>query len=239
MPIYADPDVVPEIWVGALASPAGSIVILNPDSGSGKTRDLRYAERVARAHEGGLEVLGYVDTGYGARPPEAVMADVDQYVSWYGVDGVFFDQASGALARLGHYRSITAAARARGLAVALNMGVPDVHSGYAEIADVLGVFEGAPDAHRAARFPSWMSDPTRLARLWHLVFDVPSEREMRDTLARAAEGPCDVIFVTDGRGPNPWSHLPGYWTSQLAALDASGSGAPGPRPEASSSGPAS
>jgi len=57
MPIYADPDVVPEIWVGPLASPAGSIVILNPDSGSGKTRDLRYAERVARAHEGGLEVL--------------------------------------------------------------------------------------------------------------------------------------------------------------------------------------
>ncbi len=218
IPVYADPDVVPEIWAGALSSPADSIVIVNPDSGSGCARDARYAERVRRAQQAGLEVLGYVDTAYGDRPTDAVIDDVARHVSWYGVDGVFLDQVPGALAHLEHYRSLAHMIRCRGLGVALNMGTPEVHPSYAQIADLLGVFEGTPDAYATARFPSWMSDPGRHARLWHLVFDVPDDRGMCETLALARARPCDVVFVTDGRGPNPWDHLPPYWASEITAL---------------------
>jgi hypothetical protein len=218
IPVYADPDVVPEIWAGALSCPRGSTVIVNPDSGSGRAHDARYAERVARAHQRGLEVLGYVDTAYGARPAAAVVDDVVQHVSWYGIDGVFLDQVPGGPAHLDYYRSLAGAIRSRGLSVALNMGMPDVHRGYAEIADLLGVFEGTPEAYATASFPSWMSDAGRQARLWHLIFDVPDERGMREMLALAVTRPCELVFVTDGRGPNPWDRLPSYWASEVTAV---------------------
>jgi hypothetical protein len=38
--------------------------------------------------------VGYVYTDWGARSLSAVEADVNAYYSWYGVNGIFFDQAS-------------------------------------------------------------------------------------------------------------------------------------------------
>jgi Spherulation-specific family 4 len=220
IPAYADPDVVPELWAGVLSSPTGSIVIVNPDSGSGRVRDPRYAALVLSARRAGLRVFGYVDTDYGKRPTDEVTEDVARYLSWYGVDGVFFDQVSSGLAELTHYRSLTDAVRSLRLCVALNCGVGEIHSGYGEIADILCVFEGTGEAYADATFPAWMSGPSRSARLWHLVYDVPDQQGMREALARAAARPCDVVFVTDGSGPNPWDGLPHYWASEVAIVSA-------------------
>jgi len=221
IPVYADPDTHPELWAGVARAPAGSVVIINPDSGAGQIRDARYAERVARAHAQGQVVYGYVDTAYGGRRVELVVAEIERHRDWFGVDGIFFDQVPGAGFHLAHYRRLADLARTHGLDVAFNMGQANVDPRYAELADVLVVFEGPGAAHAAARFPDWMRDSARRAQLWHLVFDVSDDDAMRAALARAAAGPCEVVFVTDGSGPNPWSRLPSYWEHELALVASS------------------
>jgi len=218
IPVYADPDVHPEIWAGIARAPAGSLVIINPDSGSGAVRDARYAARVDAAHDRGHVVYGYIDTSYGERPQAAVTAEIVRHHGWFGVDGIFLDQVPGTAERLGYYAALAAVARSRGLAVALNMGQANIDRRFAALADVLAVFEGPSPAHVAARFPDWMHDAARPVRLWHLVFDAPDERALRTALDRAAAGPCEVVFVTDGTPPNPWCRLPAYWEHELALI---------------------
>ena len=41
---------------------------------------------------------------------------------------------------------------------------------------------------------------------------------MREMLALAVTRPCELVFVTDGRGPNPWDRLPSYWASEVTAV---------------------
>lgn len=218
IPIYADPDMHPEIWAGVERAPAGSVVVINVDSGPGRSRDARYAARVERARQRGHEVFGYVDTAYGQRSRAAIAADVVRHHRWFGIDGIFFDQVSGGAEQLAHYADLAGVARARGLAVALNMGQAAVDPRYAELADILAVFEGPGQAHAVARFPEWMHHAPRRAQLWHLVFDVSDGEAMREALARAASGPCEIVFVTDGAGPNPWYRLPSYWERELALI---------------------
>lgn len=221
IPIYADPDVHPEIWAGVERAPAGSLVIINPDSGAGAFLDARYRARVEAAQALGHVVFGYVDTAYGERPGAAAAAEIARHQSWFGVDGVFFDQVAGTPDRLWHYAHLAALARARGLAVAFNMGQANVDRGLADLADVIAVFEGPSRAYAETRFPDWMHDRARRTRLWHLVFDAPDEHALRTALERAAAGPCEVIFVTDGTAPNPWCRLPAYWDRELALVGAS------------------
>ena len=119
------------------------------------------------------------------------------------------------------WRTISAAvARARGLLVAFNMGQANVDPRFAELADVIAVFEGPAPAHAEIRFPDWMYEDSRRARLWHLVFDAPDEHALRTALERAAAGPCEVVFITDGTAPNPWYRLPAYWDRELALVGA-------------------
>ncbi len=218
IPVYADPDVHPEIWDGVARAPAGSVVVINPDSGPGRSPDARYVARAVAARALGHAVYGYVDTAYGTRPRAAILADVVRHHGWFGVDGVFFDQVPGTADRLGQYDELTEVVRARGLAAALNMGQANVDPRFAAVADILAVFEGPWAEHAAARFPNWMHDPGRGAELWHLVFDAPDAQALEAALARAVAGPCDVVFVTDGAGPNPWHRLPAYWDHELALV---------------------
>ena len=218
IPIYADPDLHPATWTGVEGAPAGTAVIVNPDTGPGRFRDARYAARVVRLHERGHVVYGYVDTAYGTRARTAIAADIVRHQGWFGIDGIFFDQVPGGADHLAQYADVAGIARARGLGVAFNMGQASVDPRYGELADILAVFEGPGSAHAAASFPDWMHLPGRRAHLWHLVFGVPGERAMGDALARAASGPCEIVFVTDGLGPNPWRRLPTYWERELALI---------------------
>ena len=58
------------------------------------SRHAGYRAAVRTAQRAGARVLGYVHTTYGVRPAAGVVADVDRYTSWYGVDGIFLDEAT-------------------------------------------------------------------------------------------------------------------------------------------------
>src|SRR5688572_12572672 len=127
------------LWDQAIAAgPTVSTMIMNPASGPGSARNIDYVNVVTRAQAAGINVIGYVHTLYGARDPQLVKQEVDAYYSWYGVDGIFFDEVASSAAQLAYYDSICAHVRLQAGSpfVVLNPGVyPD--EGYVTLADVL------------------------------------------------------------------------------------------------------
>ena len=134
------------------------LIVINPASGPGHAPHTPYREAVAAARDSGAQVVGYVPTGYGARDPAAVEADIDRYREWYGVNGVFLDEAAHDEALLSHYRALSLHAREAGVGlVVLNPGVVPAE-GYFDLADVVVTYEGPATAYAdaSARTPAWV-----------------------------------------------------------------------------------
>src|ERR1700744_2859377 len=65
------------------------IVIMNPASGPGKSRDMVYVQALAKLHQAGGKATGYIHTSYGERPLAEVEKEIDLYLSFYSLDGFF------------------------------------------------------------------------------------------------------------------------------------------------------
>ncbi|WP_051324584.1 spherulation-specific family 4 protein [Candidatus Solirubrobacter pratensis] len=182
----------------------GSVLIVNPASGPGAAPDPAYARAVRAAQSAGWKVIGYVPTGYGARPAADVEADAERYAAWYHVDGIFLDEAAHTREHLAYYRSLRA--HIPGL-LAINPGVPP-DRGYEAAADVIVTYEGSlADARARLRPPSWLPAD----RAAYLVHGAP-EREARALVEAHRAG---YLYVTSGTLPDPWSALPRYLDAEL------------------------
>ncbi|CAM9307211.1 unnamed protein product [Pylaiella littoralis] len=74
------------------------VAIANPGSGPGTEGDRSSYEKGMEAlRNGGVEVIGYVASGYGTRSEGEVKADIDRYKEWYGrwLSGIFVDESVG------------------------------------------------------------------------------------------------------------------------------------------------
>jgi hypothetical protein len=172
---------------------------------------------VRTAREAGTRVLGYVSTSYAARDLNLAMADVDRYHSWYGVDGIFVDEAAHTDERLGYYRALSSHVRAsRDQLIVLNPGVVPARR-YFDAADVVVTFEGPYTEYPAAleRMPDWVRrmPPKRIA---HLVYAASAEHARRVVEARTEAG---YLYVTSESLPNPWGALPPYLDKEEALLE--------------------
>jgi hypothetical protein len=208
-------------WDQVIAgAPTVHLAVLNPDNGVGTAPDPAHTAIVMRARQVGIRVLGYISTRYAARPVEEVIPEIESYSAWYGVADILLDETPGEEAALPYYQALVAHVRgARGGLVALNPGrVPA--AAYAGLADLLIVFEGDYEAYRSFQVPDWIHTfpPERFA---HLVYGVPGDAEMGDVVHRNARQHAGYLYVTDGRLPNPWSRLPGYWSGELRAIERS------------------
>jgi hypothetical protein len=207
VPAYAHPAVDPDLWERlAQASGVVRFVVVNVHSGPGELLDPAYPAVIERLRDARIRMVGYVDTDYGRRPVQDVVADARTWVLRYGVHGVFLDQASGDLEQLEYYAACALGARACGAQfVVLNPGA-DCHPGYADIANVTVTFEGRWADYWRYRPAAW----TRLlpaSRFCHLVYDAPAERlALGPALARQRH--ASTAFFTSGTGANPWDRLP-------------------------------
>jgi hypothetical protein len=213
IPAYRGPDALARL---AGHSGGGRALIVNPSNGPGAAEEPAYRRAIAADRRAGAEVLGYVHTGYGARDTAAVLADVQRYRSWYGVDGVFVDEAGHTDDQLPYYRSIARALRASGERVVLNPGVVPTR-GYFDIADVVVTFEGPAAGYATAvrRMPPWLRALPR-ARVAHLLHSADREQAMQ----AAALGAAGWFYATSGPLPDPWSTLPPYLDALEARLNA-------------------
>ncbi|GGX97559.1 spherulation-specific family 4 protein [Streptomyces hiroshimensis] len=207
VPLYVHPAADPAAWSALVeAAPRLHGVVLNVADGPGARPDPAFGAVAERLRGAGVRLLGYVDTGYGHRPPRAVVGDIRRHRRWYGVDGVFLDQAAAQAAHLPHYRRLVMLAKALGARTAvLNPGThPD--PGYARLADLLVTFEGTWETYRRAAVPPWTADHPP-SRFCHLVYGVPPGRAAH--VARTADGRgAGVHCAVPGEGANPWRSVP-------------------------------
>jgi hypothetical protein len=207
VPAYVHPLVDPGVW-DRLATVARHLrfVIVNVDSGPGSMLDPAYPPVIEQLRASRARLVGYVDTDYGRRSVEDVVADARLWVLRYGVRGVFFDQVAGDFEHLEYYAACALGSRACGAQyVVLNPGA-DCHPGYADIANVMVTFEGTWAEYADHAPPHWTL--TRPAgRFCHLVYDVPAEL-IATGPAKAAGLHAGTAFFTGGSGPNPWDQLP-------------------------------
>jgi hypothetical protein len=214
IPAYLPPDGLARI---ADRPVRDRLVIFNPDNGPGAVPRAAYRSAVAAEQRTGTRVLGYVHTDWGARDSAAVRADVLRYRSWYGVDGVFFDETAHDAGRLEHYAALARDARDAGLrVVAFNPGTVPAR-GYFDLADVVVTFEGPYSVYALAlaAMPAWLSDVPR-RKVAHLIYAA----DRAQALSAITEGSAGFVYATDASLPNPWDRLPGYLDELEARLQA-------------------
>jgi hypothetical protein len=182
------------------------VVVINPSNGPGAEERPAYLNAVREVRAAGTRVLGYVPTAYGARPIADAVADVDRYLSWYRVDGIFFDEAAAGESALPYYEALARHVR-RGAdrIVVLNPGVVPARA-YFDVADVVVTFEGtyAGYADAVQAMPDWLRG--RSERVAHLVYDA----SRAEALSAVADGSAGYVYATSGSMPNPWRTLPDY-----------------------------
>jgi hypothetical protein len=215
IPAYVPPHALVDL---VRASSRPRLLVINPSSGPGAEAVPAYRGAVRTAQRAGARVLGYVHTTYGARPAADVMADIDRYTSWYGVDGIFLDEASHDVAHVGYYAALGRHVRAGGArrVVVLNPGVVPARE-YFDLADVIVTFEGPYAAYGPAMeaTPEWVRDqpPGRVA---HLVYDASRQQAMATVSHPQKAG---YVYATSGSLPDPWRTVPSYLHEEEQALE--------------------
>lgn len=207
VPAYFHPATHPREWAWlADRSTLIELVVLNMASGPGTRPDTAVVPALEALRAAGITVCGYVDTNYGHRPAFDVIADIQQHLDWYQVDGVFFDRAATGIEQVSHYADLIGRARDAGARIAaLNHGAHPIEA-YADHADLLGTFEGPWEAYLEFGVPRWVrSRPAE--QFYHLLHSVPTT-SFADARWLAARRHVGSVYITDRSGANPWDGLP-------------------------------
>jgi hypothetical protein len=224
IPIDADS---PAIWSKAIAgAPSVGIIILNPANGPGEGPNSTSARLVGDAQARGIRVLGYVYTLWADGNVSIEQAErwVDQYYSWYHVDGIMLDEANDSCdpTPLHFYRALYDYIKAEPGpdTVMLNPGEATGQC-YAAISDVLLTFENDYTTYSVGYVGSNWTSGYPPSRFFHIVFQVPSAADMEDVISTAAERGAGWVYVTnlnDSSG-NPYSSLPNYFGQEVGYVE--------------------
>lgn len=197
------------------------VAILNPNSGPGTEVDPGYVAAIASARAAGVKLIAYVPTNYAGRSSAAVIADVQQYINFYGlsnIDGVFWDEMSDDISTLSYYQTITAGARALipNAFVVANPGtnIPETLA-VPSVADTFVLYEN--NTQCAVPFstyepPAWALNGSS-SRVAYIVYNSPA-LSLSNTLNLAQQRNAGYVFVTDDVLDNPYDTLPAYWTNE-------------------------
>jgi len=203
------------------ASPTTGMVVLNPSDGPGAAPDPVYQALVMSSQLRGVSVVGYVPTTWANGSVSLTEAElwVDEYYSWYGVDGIMFDQVNDTCAPgpLSYYTSLYHYVKQLPGAdtVVLNPGTR-VGECYASISDVLVTFEDTYANFLSYETPSWVNGYPG-SHFLNIVLDTPAS-EMETAINLAVSRNADQVYVTDmgGNGTDPYSSLPTYFDLEVS-----------------------
>ena len=232
-------------WASLIAS-VGIVdtAVVNVDSGPGTAMTASFATMVAQAQAAGLHLFGYVDTAYGSRPVGDVLADIDRYHNWYGIDRVFLDQVPSDCSHSAYFSGLynTVHARSAGQVI-LNPGTNPMECEVA-VSDVIVNFEGTAASYLSWSPAAWVANYPA-SHFWHLVYGTPSA-VTSDVVMQSRSRNAGFLFVTDDDFPNPWdglgsstswSTLLAVWNTRREAPAASGPASTIVRGAAPSAGP--
>ncbi|WP_346843725.1 spherulation-specific family 4 protein [uncultured Rothia sp.] len=215
-------------------------VILNISSGSGGTKQDDWAEQARRAKNSGAQVLGYVRTTFGKRPKVEVLQEIQEHIDWYGVDGVFLDEAVNGWSDeqkpfIPYYQDLYDILKDKygsEFWVVNNPGSNTVEE-MIPTADVLMTYEQSAENYLHNQFAItpgfYLKYPS--SKFWHVVHDVTPEN-YRQVMEKADREHCAHIYLTDlsfvpsddPQTPtvNPYATAPSDWLLDLQAAWARG-----------------
>jgi hypothetical protein len=210
-------------WTTAIDSkPPPRFMILDiTGSGAGSSPDRNYQAAVERARAAGITIVGYSDTDYTRRPAATVESDVAHYKSWYGVTDIFLDGVSAGDGGLPYYRQLSDYIHAAnpGSVVILNPGVyPD--RSYLSIGDIVLVFEGSYAEYGNLKVPAW-ADDYPAGKFAYVIYGA-ARSQLNAAISMSRRRHAGYVYVTASTGANPYSSMPGYWTSENAIIAACG-----------------
>jgi Spherulation-specific family 4 len=209
--------------------PQFSLAVLNPNSGPGVAKNNTWAAQVLAAQAQGIKVIGYVSTNYHGLsgnaapylPTYDVAVAVNNYLTWYGVDGIFFDEAvyeCSQTSYLAGYVQVLKTAKPLGIAI-VN---PGRNSGECLVAPAgVGAIPGAVGADVSVNFegsaatyetwqPSFWTRYYPSSKFWHIVFSTPASEISRVVfLSKIRQG--GILFSSDLSalvGPNAFANIP-------------------------------
>jgi hypothetical protein len=231
VPAYFYPSFPDPLWAQMEnAVPAVSFAIMNPASGAGAMPDSNYVSQINQTRAAGVTILGYVTSSYAAADPMLVKADIDKYYTWYGVDGIFIDEASNDCMDQAYYADLDTYVKAKG-----GLGMTVINPGtitpecFATAADVILNFEGSYMQYLAWAPSGWEAGYDA-SKFWHLVY-ATEEADMPNAVLLSQARNAGYVYVTpDMLIPNPWDSLPGepYWSTEIAYVQPTSGGCPAP-----------
>ena len=205
------------------AAPYCSIAIINPSSGAGAAINSDYAEQTLRARAAGLHIYGYISTNYAAISTAIIQEQIDNYFTWYHVDGIFFDEASSNTEDVAYYKSLYQYVKAKqsNAIVVLNHGQPSFDESYMQACDITLNFENTTSTYMSATFPNWtIHYPSH--RFWHVCYGLTSPSEIPDLISKTKENRAGNIYFTNDTmaDSNPYDALPDdtYWQPLITAV---------------------
>jgi hypothetical protein len=227
VPAYFYPSGAGLDYWNRLARDAGSInieAILNPASGPGTTQDPNYVAVVNKLRTAGGRVLGYVATQYGNRDLAEARKDIDKYISFYNINGIFIDEMANTKERLPYYETLYQYVKGYNVhyKVIGNPGMPYTLERYLDAADTLVTFEGSVAVYgdfRPMATAPWVAHYPR-ERFANIVYAATSKNDLIQALDQAGQNHAGAVFITDGTLPNPYRGLPAYWGQEVAAIRA-------------------
>ena len=113
-------------WAQLAATSQPTVIIANASNGPGSKLDPQYKAWIDAAHSKGHRVKGYVYTGYGQRATATVLAEMEAWNQFYGLNDFFLDEVSAGIANVPYYGALLTAASAADPArrFMLNPGAP-------------------------------------------------------------------------------------------------------------------
>lgn len=194
--MYVHPVLAPEAWQAlGRADLKQGFAVANVANGPGTEPEVAYQAVL------GDSLLGYVDSAYGARDLDVLVADLERWRSLYRITGVFLDQVT---SHPQNAPGLVAGLREAGASrVVVNPGVePDPV--WCQVADVVVTFEGPWSEYQKYVPADWLRNVPP-ARLCHLVHSVPAGLPASAVVARTVAADAGIAGIGRGQMPNPWT----------------------------------
>ncbi len=195
------------------------VVIMNPDSGPGKSKDEVYVQALEKLHHAGGKSVGYIHTSYGARPLAEVKQEIDLYLLFYALDGFFIDEMTNDKipAHVDYYAAHYQYIKAQGANYTVT-GNPGSNTQEEYLKrptdDCFMIFEDNRTNYTDFTPASWViRHPAQ--QFAQLPYDVTNASAMSNHVELAMSRNAGWIYITDDKLPNPYNTLPAYWTNEV------------------------
>lgn len=218
LPLYVYPEPDEKNWQTAIdAASQVDFIIANVHNGPGTEVKANWTAMIQKGVTAGIKVYGYVHTEYGKRDGNLVDTEVARWLKFYPqISGIFFDEAASGADKLSYYKARYEYVKNinPALQVVINPGT-NTDEGYMQVSDINIIFESGYSSWLAKKIPAWVTKYPK-ERFYAIVYDVPSESEMKQVVQTAKERNFGRMFITSADGPS--DPLPTYFQAELTEI---------------------